>query len=138
MLIKYTRSARRIIGELVWSRENRWTAEVTDAGLISELLTHPAYGRDFAVADEEPLAQIVGTHVAPLLVVEAGITTAAQLAALDAEGRKFLAGRMLETARTVNGWVSQAKALLDGEAQPANESALQVAGNLQTGMEASK
>lgn len=116
MLVHFTQTNRhRIIGELEWSPENRHVAEVSDAALLAELFTDPRYDGKFVVAQAEPLVAIVGSVNATLLPVEMGLTSVAELAELDQDGRKALASRLLETTRTVNGWVEQARKLIGAD-----------------------
>lgn len=67
MLIHYTGTGRRTIGEYTWSRGER-TLEVTDLALIGYALTTP--GERFTIADNDPLLTLVGRDRAGALVIE--------------------------------------------------------------------
>ena len=75
MRIRYVGTAgRRIVSGYSWTHEQP-VAEVEEAGLIAELLTHPDTGTGvFVVADDDPLAQAAGLEKAAELALE-GITT---------------------------------------------------------------
>jgi hypothetical protein len=114
MLIEFTRpGSRRVIGQYEWRAENGHVCQVDDPELLKELFTHPAYGGDFAVHADEPLAQITGsTHAAQLLVVYGGIADAVTLAGLTKEEAGRLAASLLETPRTVSGWIRAARSVI--------------------------
>lgn len=73
MKLQYVGTATvRLIGPYRFEAANNYTCEVDDAALIGELLTQP--GVDFVVAEDDPLARLVGTSRAAELTLE-GITT---------------------------------------------------------------
>ncbi len=125
MRVRFTRSSRRLIGQYEWSAGNGYVCEVTDPDLLQELFTNPAYDNDFVVADDEPLARIAGsTHGAQLLVVYGRVASIEQLANLTKEEANRLAAALVETPRTVNGWIEAARQWVGRQEQDAEETAV--------------
>jgi predicted flap endonuclease-1-like 5' DNA nuclease len=117
MRIRYVGQAtmRRALG-YEWNRHNGYAVEVADADDAVELLTHPP--GDFTVDGDEPLANLpeVGPqHVAELAL--AGVTRLADLAALDDEGIKGLAGAIWAGEKQVKKWVERALRQGSGQAR---------------------
>lgn len=103
----------RVMDSYEWRAENGHICEVHDAALLGEMFTHPAYKGQFCVSAQEPLVAITGSHKAvELLVIYGEVVSVEQLAALSKDETERLAAVLLETKRTVNGWVSQAKKLV--------------------------
>lgn len=80
MNLRYVGTATvRLIGEYRFEAANDYTCDIDDPGLIGELLTQP--GVDFVVADQDPLALVVGAERAAELALD-GITTPARYEAM--------------------------------------------------------
>jgi hypothetical protein len=114
MLIELVNKQKnRVMGSFEWSAQNGRVCDVLDTVLLNELFTHPAYTGQFRVSADEPLVKVTGSEsTAELLVIYGEITTIENLAALSKEDVERLSTKMLETKRTVNGWVSQARKLV--------------------------
>lgn len=105
MLLKFTGTTRRVVGEHVWSRENNWVAPV-DADLAAVLITSP--DDRFVIADEEPLVQLVGREHASLLLIE-GVGSVEALSSLKAsETRKVAESAGIEYG-ALRDWIKAAR-----------------------------
>lgn len=76
MNLRYVGTATvRLIGEYRFEAANDYTCDIDDPGLVGELLTQP--GVDFVVAENDPLARLVGAERAAELALDGIITPAA-------------------------------------------------------------
>jgi hypothetical protein len=103
MLIRFIgpRTRRRLWGPYVFERENGYVQEVS-AETAAAMLTHP--GNDFAVADEDGLAQTAGLAMAELLALE-GIGDVEALASVNVAQQKRLARALGVTRREMGTWM---------------------------------
>jgi predicted flap endonuclease-1-like 5' DNA nuclease len=103
---------RRLVAQYEWSSQAGWVQEVTEAGLVAELLTEPT--GNFVVDAAEPLLTLKGVGVqraAELALV--GIGTLGDLAALDGAGIQRLAVLISGSSQQVRAWVRQAQGILN-------------------------
>ncbi|MCP4424220.1 MAG: hypothetical protein GY803_07010 [Chloroflexi bacterium] len=111
MLITYLNHVRtRVIGDIVWSKENGHTVEIDDPETVDLCLTHDG----FAIAEDEPLLRLMTAEEAWLLAAEAGVATAVALAALNKQAIRKAAEAMDVSVETVSEWVAATKKLPDG------------------------
>lgn len=100
----------RIIDEwgVEMNQENGWTQDISEPGVIAELLTYP--DGSFRVANDEPLLQIVNNNNAHVMaLVQVGITTVHMLAAATEAQRQALAAAAEESAGVIDQWVTVAQ-----------------------------
>lgn len=97
MLLEYTGPNRRTVGEHTWSPDAR-VVDVTDVELIQVLLTTP--GGRMRIADDDPLAAIVGRDAAGALALE-GVIDPDGLAAADLE---VIASATDVSSRSARAW----------------------------------
>ncbi len=109
MLIHYTGDAgARHVGDYSWTAANAYLVDVTNAELIVALLVEG----DFAVADADPLAAIVGRAVAGELAL-AGIAGLRDLADVTQERAAALAGRLRVRRTQIGEWALAAHNTLE-------------------------
>lgn len=83
MKLQYVGTATvRLIGPYRFEAANDYACVVDDAALIGELLTQP--GVDFVVAEDDPLARLVGAERAAELALDGILTPAAYEATVSA------------------------------------------------------
>lgn len=114
MKFKFTGNpnTRRIVGDVIWSRENEHVAEVTDPVLCVDLLTSP--GNEFEVAQDEPLMQVIQDFekLADLALFE--IVSIEALAELNKQGITAMAEFSGHSEKEIRAWVTRAKQVHGG------------------------
>lgn len=113
------RVVRRLVGGYEWSEATGFVQEV-DAGTAAELLTMP--GGKFVVWPMEALLSLRGLGPQEAVgLAMAGIGGMDELAAVDEEGIKRLAGEGWASRRSIKRWVEMARKRLSLEEEVEHE-----------------
>jgi hypothetical protein len=103
---------RRVVGDVVWSRENGHVAEVANPRLCADLLTSP--GSEFAVTQDEPLMQVIPDWEKLADLALFGIASIEALAELNKQGITALVEFTGRDVKEIRAWVTRAKQVHGG------------------------